>query len=361
MEHSSSSRGKDRDSRRGGQSDHGRRRNQRREKKSDESKEEAPRVLLLRPKDSLGADITADQVKATSRSQSPQSFGVTSRRSSVEDKLEAKSYMISTTIKLLDHKSWSVCHNQASKVLQPNNYDFKVLSIIGPPASRKSSIMNKIAGSEVFPSHGSTKSPPKGILQHLTEGVDLFVTKSRMVLLDSQGLMSSSILDDFISGSLPMTSMSDSFTEADVLLITSMQIISFLVSVSDSLIITCKDGFLDTNFLQMLSTCISIMSSSPRQLNLIWYLTEKLKNDQVEDMKECLQTIFGRGNITVMNGDEDELKKKVLRVNTGRKAEVSNKFSSFSETSWLKSAQVFWDKLVRKPSLFLDYSSRSYK
>jgi GTPase SAR1 family protein len=247
-------------------------------------------------------------------------------------------------VKLLNIKSWRIDQQESSQILLSNNYDFKVVSVIGSASSGKSSLMNRIAGQEVFPTHVSSS---RGILKHLTEGIDMFAVKSRLILLDSQGLMSPSILDDFIGGSSPIPC--DSFTETEVLSITSMQIISFLLSISDSLIITVNHGFIDPDFLQMLSTCISIMSSSQRQLNLIWFLNQKVKKNQFKEIEETLEIIYGRGNITVINDCHEELKKKIFSMNTGRES----KKASLSETSWLKSCQVFWDKLVRKPSLFL--------
>ena len=112
---------------------------------------------------------------------------------------------------------------------------------------------------------------------------------------------------------------------------------------------------------------MTVMSASPRQLNLIWYLSQKTNPSQVQEIQECLHSIFGRSNITVINADAEQVKRRVSSISTGREKKLTagssaNKSSvNLSETSWLKSAQVFWEKLIKKPSLFLDYDSLPLK
>lgn len=277
-----------------------RRRGRKKEQTTSQSQTEttsAPKVLLLRPKeDSPGHETRGTETRATetrgtetvthtvspsrSQSQSPLSQpivsgdagiespapnGKTSRRSSVEDKTELsdKSTVQTSLIKLIDCKTWSLCYDSVVNLLSSVNCQFKVVSVVGPPSSGKSSLMNHLAGRRTFPSHDWQGVKDRDLLHHLTQGVDMFITNNRLLLLDSQPLLSSSILDDLISGVIPIQSVfpGDAFSETDVMFITSMQIISFLLSVSDCLVITCLDGFLDIHLIKMLATCIQSKSS----------------------------------------------------------------------------------------------------
>jgi len=293
-------------------------------------------------------------------------------------------------VKFLDPKTWTItCPKER---LSHTNSHFKVVSVIGPGRSGKSSTLNYLAGQDVFATHSLDNKNNKllshvtnnKLLSHVTKGIDLFVNDNRIIFLDSQPVMSPSILDDYISGLIPVHnvfSTSDAFTEPDLISMTSMQLTSFLLSVSDVLIVTSMDSLLDVHFIKMLATSVSTRNMNlQKQLNLVWFLSPKMeKNEQVDEMLECLETILGRGNISIVNGDLKQLKRQVLMSSTVRDVSPSTILeqssrkqgnrrpknetveTNLTESCWLQSAQMVWEKLVRKPSLFMEHSSRPRK
>lgn len=95
-----------------------------------------------------------------------------------------------SVMKLIDPESWSFFEHTASEFLfsdniSPNANSFTVISAVGGQSVGKSSLLNKIAGRNVFKTHNDTDNPTS-YLKHLTRGIDLHVTKERLLLLDCQ-------------------------------------------------------------------------------------------------------------------------------------------------------------------------------
>lgn len=59
---------------------------------------------------------------------------------------------------------------------------FSVITAVGMQNVGKSSLLNRIAGKDIFKTHKNGQND----LKHLTKGIDLHVTKERLLLLDSQ-------------------------------------------------------------------------------------------------------------------------------------------------------------------------------
>ena len=238
---------------------------------------------------------------------------------------------------------------------------FKVVSVVGTQSSGKSKAMNAVAGcSHAFRCHGD--DPQVNLLQHVTRGIDLFITPERLFLLDSQPLLSSSVLDDYINSCVPIQStFSPDLSEADLLYITSLHVVSFLLSVSDCLIIA-NDWLLDPHIVKLIATAIAIMGTTPRQLNLIWFHARELNRTEAKELEQSLSNLFGRGSVSLILGDEDELVRRVMRLNTGREnmQAVGGETGSatrvpITEKSWLLSAQRFWENLVKKPAMYSEF------
>jgi hypothetical protein len=63
---------------------------------------------------------------------------------------------------------------------------FTVLGAVGKQSVGKSMLLNQIAGSAVFDTHTNCDDPAKTLLQHVTNGVNLYATSDRLWLLDTQ-------------------------------------------------------------------------------------------------------------------------------------------------------------------------------
>jgi hypothetical protein len=255
-------------------------------------------------------------------------------------------------IKLIDPQTWSLNESLASDFMiadGPLSACFKVVSVIGTQSCGKSKLMNAIAGCK---SAFSVHSDEVHLLQHVTKGIDLWITPERMFLLDSQPLLSAAILDDFINSSIPIQSIFPAdLSEADLLYITSLHVVSFLLSVSDCLIVA-NDWLLDPHLVKLIATAIAMIGTTPHQLNLIWYHGRELGKSEAKEIEHALSSLFGRGSVCLIHGDEDELVRKVMRQNTGRENMLTN---SITEKSWLLSAQRFWDNMVKKPSMYSEF------
>lgn len=95
-----------------------------------------------------------------------------------------------SVMKLIDPESWSFFEHTASEFLfndnvSPTTSSFTVISAVGMQSVGKSTLLNKIAGRNVFKTHTDSDSP-HSYLKHLTRGIDLHVTKERLLLLDCQ-------------------------------------------------------------------------------------------------------------------------------------------------------------------------------
>ena len=93
-------------------------------------------------------------------------------------------------MKIIDPNSWSFLESPFTDVLFSENSSlgpggFTVISAIGTQSVGKSSLLNKIAGTDVFKTHESVDNP-ESFLKHLTRGIDLHITKERLLLLDPQ-------------------------------------------------------------------------------------------------------------------------------------------------------------------------------
>lgn len=105
------------------------------------------------------------------------------------------------SVKLVD-ESGSWCENGLEMLLDLN--DYLVVGALGMQGSGKSTVMSFLAGNDCGDERSSLIFKPESkdtILKasHETYGIDLFVTKERILLLDTQPVLSSSVLDDLLS------------------------------------------------------------------------------------------------------------------------------------------------------------------
>lgn len=345
-----------------------------RHKPADSPPTSCPRVVLLRPAPAAATAPTEPAPSSSqSRSQSPLSqqqpvpaedqattqpseSPVQPVTAPAAQPVASRKDLPESRLKLIDPQKWCLNSDLLTEYIVPDGLlssCFKVVSVVGTQSSGKSKLMNAVAGRNgIFPCHGSDDRT--NLLQHVTKGIDMMITAERMFLLDSQPLLSSSVLDDFINSSIPVQSIFPSdLSETDLLFITSVHIVYFLMSVSDCLIVT-NDWLLDVHLVRLISTSISLMDRllpASRQINIIWYYQRELNETDVREIQQALSHMIGGASaiVTLIHGDEDALVRKVMR--TGR---VFGKVP-VTEKEWLVSAQRLWDNLVKKPSMYSEF------
>ena len=107
-----------------------------------------------------------------------------------EETLNDMIYSMPTVIKLIDNDTLMFNESPAIDYMLSESISgsgFSVISAIGLDGVGKSSVLNLIAGKDVFRvHHKNSSSYSERPLRHRTKGIDLHITKERLFLLDSQ-------------------------------------------------------------------------------------------------------------------------------------------------------------------------------
>ncbi|KAK3738536.1 hypothetical protein QZH41_012047, partial [Actinostola sp. cb2023] len=165
------------------------------------------------------------------------------------------------SVKMLDENlHWA---DSALEILADQS-DFLVVGAIGLQGVGKSTILSMLAGA-------SPKTEPRSYLfapqskqnqelgLHQTSGLNIAVTSERVILLDTQPLLSPSMLDHLIhhDRSIP----SDYSTPENYHEMQSLQIVTFLLTVCH-VILVVQDWFTDVNLLRLLRSAEMLKPSS---------------------------------------------------------------------------------------------------
>ena len=132
--------------------------------------------------------------------------------------------------------------------------DYLVVGVIGLQGSGKSTILSLLGGNNEKDAYRSYIFQPqvKGVREdgvHETTGIDIFVTQERIILLDTQPVLSPSVLDSYIQYE---KRCSPEYTCAEAIIETqSLQIASFLMSICNVMLVM-QDWFTDLHFLEFL-------------------------------------------------------------------------------------------------------------
>ena len=180
-----------------------------------------------------------------------QSGGVSSNISSTTASLKSKE-LHSKTVKVLDASlHWS---DEAMDLLQDQN-DFMVVGILGMQGVGKSTVLSLIAGNhlkdaqKLFLFKQQTPEARERAC-HMTTGIDLAVTGERIILLDTQPILSPSLLEQSIHYDRKSTS---DFIGSSSIEIQSLQIAAFLLTACH-VIIVVQDWFTDSYIFKFLQT-----------------------------------------------------------------------------------------------------------
>ncbi|KAI1295414.1 Protein SMG9 [Halotydeus destructor] len=345
----------------------------------------SPKVVLLRPTHQQSASASLDStgsvaVTIAARPTSPNSSSQKSSslnhfsiqgRDTLRERNVSPSHRIlkavtedfphattgNSVVELIDGHDWSFCEQAVSEYMLGDsvNSGYNVITVIGKQSSGKSSLLNMIAGRDVFKTHSRKSNRTADILQHVTSGVDLFITRERQFLLDPQAVLSASLLDDYINNSIPQSTLANDVTEPENFhYVMSLQLLSFLFTICDHMVVA-SDWEIDIHLVKLIATALMITDGS-NQANITWYIKKEIDPVELKGISETLELLLGRGIVTVINGKEKDLIRTVVKKRRRESPEQGVKGLPSSEKSWLVSAARYWESSVKKSTLFTDYA-----
>ena len=127
-------------------------------------------------------------VSNTSNSSTPHVMSAVNNQLTEETILDSMASM-PNVMKLIDSDSLMFLESPANDYLFSESISgsgFSVISAVGLDGVGKSSVLNIIAGKDVFKVHKNNNHYSERPLRHRTRGIDLHITKERLFLLDSQ-------------------------------------------------------------------------------------------------------------------------------------------------------------------------------
>lgn len=169
---------------------------------------------------------------------------------------------MSQCVKLIDdYHQW--CETASDMLLEQT--DFLVVGVIGLQGTGKSTILSLLAGNTELDPHRNFVFPPQSRevreeCGHMTNGIDIFVTSQRVILLDCQPVLSASVLDQLIHNEKkipPEYTAAENFAE-----IQSLQQVTFLLTVCN-VVLVVQDWFTDMSLLRFLQTAEMLKPSTP--------------------------------------------------------------------------------------------------
>ncbi|XP_077525461.1 nonsense-mediated mRNA decay factor SMG9 isoform X1 [Amblyomma americanum] len=214
-------------------------------------------VLLSKASSRAGSPASSSSAsKDDSQASAPSSTNVSAKQppaESLSDRLAAPPDMAAPVKFVDDSLQW--CDNALEYLLdQP---DFYVVGIIGMQGAGKSTVMSILAGQYGQSGMRQLFRPQSRELrelgQHCTTGVDIYVTPERMVLLDTQPVLSASVMDHMIQFEKKTPGGGDFHSLENAHVMQSLQMASFLMAVCHTVIVV-QDWFTDPNFLRFVLT-----------------------------------------------------------------------------------------------------------
>ncbi|XP_059141163.1 nonsense-mediated mRNA decay factor SMG9-like [Physella acuta] len=154
-------------------------------------------------------------------------------------------------VKLIDD-SFQWCESGLDSMLEQT--DYLVVGVIGLQGCGKSTLLSLLAGNThqdayrnyiFFP---QTKEAKEDCLFQ-TSGIDMFVTSERVILLDTQPLLSASMMDCLLRYERKFPSEYTSLQ--NYIEMQSLQLLTFLLSVCN-IILVADDWFIDMNLMQLI-------------------------------------------------------------------------------------------------------------
>ncbi|RZF39892.1 hypothetical protein LSTR_LSTR010520 [Laodelphax striatellus] len=209
--------------------------------------------------------------------------------------------------------------------------DFLVVGVLGMQGVGKSTLVSHLAGNSIDQKDTVFKVQTfeqQEKANHCTTGVDMYVTTNRLILLDSQPVLSGSVMDhannrqhqmsDSVGqpiGRLGTDCTLDFTSDKNSSDVNSLQIAAFLLSVCH-IVIVVQDWFFDPNLLRFLQSAEKSIKSTPttsQDEELVEYFPHVLflhthaeaadfSNPRLEMMQNIYNQTFARSKLQTQTG-----------------------------------------------------------
>ncbi|XP_047130662.1 nonsense-mediated mRNA decay factor SMG9 isoform X1 [Hydra vulgaris] len=169
------------------------------------------------------------------------------------------------SVNLIDNSfQWS---DRAIEMLLDQN-DFVVVGCVGLQGSGKSTLLSMLTGQQIVQKSRLVFRPQKATdlekCIHRTVGVDIFVTQERLILLDTQPLLSPSMLDQYLRFDRKVPA---EYATAEICLeVQALQLLTFLFTVCH-VVLVVQDYIIDFNLLNLLKTAEMLKPSTVSHSN----------------------------------------------------------------------------------------------
>lgn len=278
--------------------------------------------------------------------------------------------------------------------------DFTVIGVIGLQGSGKSTLLSNLvsnANHSIFPAQTEDH-----ILRcaHCTTGMDIYISSNRLILLDTQPVLSPSLMDISVlqRKTAPIydtTGINKSSAEYASLEIHSLQLSAFIFSVCH-VVLFVQDWFIDPNLIRFIQTTEMLKPSNitNRPEEYYEYFPEGVfihnkvpssdfLKQNIEDIQDFYSTTFAKSKLFLHSGkhgtagaglddaehspcnvyqvpelqDGDQFARvmAMLRKQLSGTARRHFTVNTLSEKNWLLYAAKIWDH-IRKNSYFLEYN-----
>lgn len=227
-------------------------------------------TIILRTRESENRAVSPSQRSAAmarkdAEVQQPQLYQIATKHTTTENTnpLALPPHM-KTSVKLVD-ESFQLCDTCLEYLLDQN--DFIVVGCLGLQGAGKSTVMSLLAGSQPGDNTRnmqfkvqSTEHHELG--SHCTSGVDMLVTSNRIILLDTQPMLSASVMDRLVQQENKKFPGTDFASTENTIELQSLQLAAFLLSVCH-IVILVQDWFFDPNIIRFLQSAEMLKPSTP--------------------------------------------------------------------------------------------------
>ncbi|XP_034190373.1 nonsense-mediated mRNA decay factor SMG9 [Osmia lignaria lignaria] len=267
-------------------------------------------TFILKTREGENRAVSPSQRNGSNKKETDTSTNVPSK---VQDSVRTILPMcleMTTCVKFMD-ENMQLCENPLEFLY--DQQDFLVVGCLGAQGVGKSTIMSLLTSSyvpDVFPvqdiSHHESGA-------NCTSGIDFFVTKNRVIYLDTQPILSGSRID--YSASYDQKKSTTDFVNTETNLeLQSLQFAAFLFSVCH-VIIFVQDWFIDPNLVRFLQTAEMLKPSSTSNMDQdyveyyphIVFLHNKAELEDftpntIEKVKEFYSKVFSSSRLQINSG-----------------------------------------------------------
>ncbi|VDK17403.1 unnamed protein product [Anisakis simplex] len=245
--------------------------------------------------------------------------------SSVQDSTTVSPPAMKAAIRLIgDNMEFTDYVEVELEYLSETNTNFTVIGAIGPQGTGKSTLLSMLAGNDhqdMYRHYAFRPAAREAVesCRHQSLKISIYVTKSRLILIDCQALFSTAILDELIrNGRRGITAKvvaSDCYDYRieNHVQIETIQLVSFMMQICHTIVL-CVDWFIDVDMIRLIRTCEMLRAAplwSPdnmkfkpnRSVNLVLVHQRAKANDfEPETLKyrcELLKKFFADSKLNI--------------------------------------------------------------